>query len=133
MVVAALSLSAGCQVCEQVVSPWSRCVWSSGGSGGWEFSTECHQPAPHRTDPLRAPGAGSPSAGTAGPTQNFSSCTQRDDIIIIHPSIHPLSTTYPSSPRGSSFSSEPKSSLSLASEANSDWGIPRSSQAREEM
>ena len=52
----------------------------------------------------------------------------------IHPSIHPSSTAYPeSSLRGSSFSSEPQTSVSPAMLANFDWGIPRRSQAREEM
>ena len=49
-------------------------------------------------------------------------------------SIHPLSTTYPKSGRGGSiFSSEPQTSLSPATPANSDWGIPRRSLDREEI
>ena len=51
----------------------------------------------------------------------------------IHPFIHPLSTAYPKSGHGgSSFSSQPQTSLSPVTSANSDCGIPRCSQAREE-
>ena len=60
----------------------------------------------------------------------FLRCTK----TVQHPSIHPLSTAYPKSGRrGSSFSSKPQTSLSPATLANSPWGIPRPSQAREEI
>ena len=52
-----------------------------------------------------------------------------------HPSIHPPSSpAYPwSGCGGSSSSREPQKFLSLATSTSSDWGIPRCSQASEEI
>ena len=59
-------------------------------------------------------------------------CTHKQ--LMGRTSIHPLSTAHPKSGRGGrSFSSEPQTSLSPATSAISDWGIPRRSQAREKI